>query len=145
MADYYLWIKSGHIISVIAWMAAQLYLPRLFVYHAEAPKGSQQSETFKIMERRLLRGIMTPAMIATFLFGALLVSIPGLVDWHQGWLHLKLLLVLVLAGMHGMCARWTKDFAADRNNRPARFYRMVNEIPAAIMVVIVILVVVKPF
>ena len=138
-----LWVKAFHIMSVIAWMAAMLYLPRLLVYHADSPVGSEQSETFKVMERRLLRQIATPAMIATFVFGLWLAWLMGV--WSDRWLHAKLLWVLLLAAYHGFMARWVRDFANDRNTRPARFYRMVNEIPALFMVVIVILVVVKPF
>ena len=145
LAGWYLWIKALHTISVIAWMAGMLYLPRLFVYHAEAPAGSPLSETLKVMEARLSRIIMLPAMIATLLFGGLLVGVPGLVDFHQGWFHTKLLLVLLLLANHGMLMRWRRDFVMDRNRRPARFYRMVNEIPAILMIGIVIMVVVKPF
>jgi len=141
----YPWLKALHIISVIAWMAALLYLPRLFVYHADAPIGSARSETFKIMERRLLRAIATPAMIATILFGLFLLAVPGLVDWHRGYMHAKLLLVLGLAAMHGLFARWVKAFAADRNRHPSRFYRMVNEVPTILMIAIVLLIVVRPF
>ena len=142
-ASAYLWIKALHIISVVAWMAGMLYLPRLFVYHAEAESGSAQSETFKIMERRLLRGIVNPAMIASFVFGGLLLAI--LNDWSSGWLYVKLISVLGLVGLHGMIARWRREFAEDRNRRPARFYRLINEVPAVLMVVIVIMAVVKPF
>ena len=142
MADYYLWIKAGHIIAVIAWMAGLLYLPRLFVYHCEAEAGTKRSEMLKIMERRLLRAIMTPAMILAFLFGAALIHIIGL---EGAWLHAKLALVLVLAASHMFMARWRRDFAEDRNRRGQRFYRLANELPAVLMVAIVILAVVKPF
>jgi protoporphyrinogen IX oxidase len=139
----YLWLKSFHVIAVIAWMAAMLYLPRLFVYHCEAPAGSPQSETFKVMERRLLKAIMTPAMIATWVLGLWLAHQGG---WFKaGWLHGKLALVITLSALHGMLARYVKDFAADRNRRPARFYRIINEVPALLMAGIVILVIVKPF
>jgi protoporphyrinogen IX oxidase len=139
----YLWLKSFHVIAVIAWMAAMLYLPRLFVYHCEAPAGSPQSETFKVMERRLLKAIMTPAMIATWVLGLWLAHQGG---WFKaGWLHGKLALVITLSALHGMLARYVKDFAADRNRRPARFYRLINEVPALLMAGIVILVIVKPF
>jgi putative membrane protein len=138
-----LWIKAAHVIAVIAWMAAMLYLPRLFVYHCAAPAGSPQSETFKVMERRLLRFIATPAMIAAWIFG-LWLAIDG--GWFSsGWLHAKLLFVLLLSGFHGATARWTRDFAQDRNTRSARFYRIANEVPTVLMIVIVVLVVVKPF
>lgn len=141
----YDWIKALHVISLIAWMAGTFYLPRLFVYHCDAPAGSIQSETFKIMERRLLKAIINPAMIATFVFGFWLLWLnPGWLS--QGWLHAKLLLVIVgLGAFHGMLARWTKDFAADRNTRPAKFYRIMNEVPTVVMIAVVILVIVKPF
>lgn len=145
MSDVYLWIKAVHVIAVISWMAAMLYLPRLFVYHCDAPAGSPQSETFKVMERRLMRAIMTPAMIGTWLAGITLVVLNP--DWlhGQGWLHAKLLLVLGLTALHGIMSKWRRAFADDRNTRPARFYRIVNEVPTIAMIVIVILVVVKPF
>jgi protoporphyrinogen IX oxidase len=139
----YPWIKALHVMAVIAWMAGLLYLPRLFVYHCEAEIGSRQSETFKIMERRLLRGIINPSMVATWIFGLWMVYQGGLITAH--WLHAKLLLVVVLSGIHGMLVRWTRDFAQDRNRHTPRFYRIINEIPALLMVGIVILVVVKPF
>ena len=139
----YEWLKAFHVIAVIAWMAGMLYLPRLFVYHCEAEAGSQQSETFKVMERRLLRAIINPAMIAAWLFGLGLAYEGG---WYAAhWLQAKIVLVLVLSGIHGFLARWVRDFAADRNRNSQRFYRIINEIPAALMVGIVILVVVKPF
>jgi putative membrane protein len=144
----YEWIKAFHLIAVIAWLAGMLYLPRLFVYHCAAEKGSAQSETFKTMERRLLRIIINPAMIATWLLGLWLA-------WHgpdsrygwfvSGWLLAKLALVIALSGLHGACARWVKDFAADRNRHSQKFYRVINEIPAILMAAIVILAVVKPF
>jgi len=137
--------KAFHIIAVIAWMAGLLYLPRLFVYHAMSKTGSEQSETFKVMERRLLRYITTPAMVATWIFGLILAFSP-LIDWSKdGWFHAKLLLVIVLSGFSGLLAKWTKDFAADRNTRSPRFYRIVNEVPTVLMILIVILVVVRPF
>jgi len=141
----YPWVKALHIIAVIAWMAGLLYLPRLFVYHCAAPPGSVQSETFKIMERRLLRGIMNPAMVAAYLFGLLLLATPGVVDWGAAWMYLKLALVAGLTVMHHQLGSWREAFAADRNRRPARFYRMVNEVPTVLMVGIVLLIVVKPF
>ena len=145
IAGVYLWIKALHILAVIAWMAGMLYLPRLYVYHTDAPPGSPQSETFKVMERRLLRGIVNPAMIATVVFGLLLAGVPGLVDWSRGWIWAKLALVLAMGGIHGLLSRWRRDFAEDRNTRPARFYRMWNEVPTLVLILIVILVVVKPF
>jgi putative membrane protein len=140
----YDWIKALHVISMIAWMAGLLYLPRLFVYHVQAQAGSIQSDTFKIMERRLLKAIMNPAMIATFVFGIWLIVLnPSLLS--QGWLHAKLLLVLGMAGAHGAMGKWRKEFEADRNVRPQRFYRIANEVPTVLMIVVVILVIVRPF
>ena len=139
----YLWLKALHVVAVIAWMAGLLSLPRLFVYHAETEKGSIRSETFKIMERRLLKAIMNPAMIATWALGLYLAFAGGW--WKSGWLHGKLVLVIGLSAVHMANARWLKDFSADRNVRPARFYRMWNEAPTVLMIAIVILVVVKPF
>jgi len=139
------WIKALHIIAVIAWMAGLLYLPRLFVYHCAAPAGSAQSETFKTMERRLLRGIMNPAMIAAYLFGLLLLATPGVVDWGAAWMYLKLALVGGLTGLHHALGRWRTAFAADRNRRSARFFRVVNEVPTLLMIGIVLLIVVRPF
>ena len=139
----YEWIKALHIIAVIAWMAGMLYLPRLFVYHCETEKGSTTSETFKVMERRLLKAIMNPALIATWLAG-LYLAVAG--HWFAaGWLHGKLLLVVLMTGAHGFFSRCVKDFAADRNLRTQKFYRIINEVPTVLMVGIVILVVVKPF
>jgi putative membrane protein len=139
------YIKAFHVIAIIAWMAGLLYLPRLFVYHADSPNGSEQSETFKVMERRLLRLITTPAMIASWLFG-LILALSGLIDWSaDGWFHVKLALVLLLSAFHGLLAKWTKDFALDRNTRPACFYRIANEVPTLLMIGIVVLVIVRPF
>jgi putative membrane protein len=138
------WVKALHVISVIAWMAGMLYLPRLYVYHADAEKGSIQSETFKIMERRLYRGITTPAMIAAWVFGLWMVF-AGQVDWSAGWPYVKAAMVILLSGFHGVLGRWRREFAEDRNTRPSRFYRAVNEIPTVLMIVIVIAVIVKPF
>jgi protoporphyrinogen IX oxidase len=136
-------LKALHIVAVIAWMAGMLYLPRLYVYHADAEKGSVQSETFKVMERRLLRGIMNPAMILVWVFGLMLAMQGNW--WVAGWLHAKLALVLILSGVHGLYSKWRKDFEADRNTRPARFYRWWNEVPTLLMIGIVFLVVLKPF
>ncbi|NOJ39475.1 protoporphyrinogen oxidase HemJ [Bradyrhizobium australiense] len=139
----YPWIKALHVIAVISWMAGMLYLPRLFVYHCEAELGSKQSETFKIMEGRLLKVIINPAMIVTWLAGIYLVW-SG--HWYtSGWFHAKLTLVLVLSGVHGFFSRWVKDFAADQNTRTKKFYRIINEIPTVLMIFIVLLVIVKPF
>jgi len=144
LVPLYPWIKALHIISVIAWMAGMLYLPRLFVYHCDAAPGSDKSETFKVMERRLLRAIINPAMIAAFLFGGALLATPGAVDWGAWWVHAKLALVVAMTAVHGLFARWRKDFEADRNTRPARTYRIANEAPTLLMIAIVVLVVVKP-
>ena len=143
MSNLYLGIKVLHILAIISWMAGMLYLPRLFVYHCEAAKGSIQSETFKIMERRLLKAIINPAMIATWLLGLWLV-------WDgpysgAGWLHAKLVLVLMLSGVHGLFARYVRAFAADQNRHSQKFYRIINEIPTIMMIGIVILAIVKPF
>jgi len=138
-----LWLKALHVIAVIAWMAGMLYLPRLFVYHADAPKGSDVSETFKVMERRLLKAIINPAMILVFVTGIALALMTGY--WQAGWLQAKFVLVLGLAGLHGYFARCVRTFAEDANKRPARFYRFLNEAPTALMIVIVVLAVVKPF
>jgi protoporphyrinogen IX oxidase len=139
----YLWIKAFHIIAVIAWMAGLFYLPRLFVYHADAEKGSVQSETFKVMERRLLRIIMNPAMILTWGFGLTLAWLGN--AWSDGWLHAKLVLVLALTLFHMWLAACRRRFAEDANITPARTYRMANELPTLLMIGIVILAVVKPF
>lgn len=140
---FYPWAKAIHVIAVIAWMAGMLYLPRLFVYHVDAEKGSVQSETFKVMERRLLRGIINPAMIVTWVFGLWMAW--KIFHFEGGWLHAKIALVLVLSGLHGYLATAVRKFAEDKNEKPARHWRIVNEIPTLLMIVIVILVVVKPF
>lgn len=140
----YSWLVALHVISIIAWMAAILYLPRLFMHHSMVEQGSPASESFKVMERTLLRGVMTPFMIASWVFGlAIVAAIPGYLS--QGWLHSKLLLVVLLTGLHGVFARWVRNFAKDRNRRSRRFYRVMAEAPTVLMVGIVILVVVKPF
>jgi len=139
------WIKALHVISVIAWMAGMLYLPRLFVYHCEAEAGSQLAETLKVMERRLLRAIINPAMIVTIVLGSVMLAIPGVVDWASWWIWLKLLAVAGLSVMHHYFARWRKDFAEDRNRHTQKTYRMANEVPTVLMIIIVIMVVVKPF
>ena len=139
----YEWAKALHIIAVISWMAGMLYLPRLFVYHCDAEIGSKQSETFKVMERRLLKAIINPAMIATWVLGLYLAWSGG---WFaSGWLHAKLLLVLLMSGVHGFLSARVRDFALDRNTRSAKFYKIINEVPTVLMILIVILVVVKPF
>jgi putative membrane protein len=142
----YLWLKALHIIAVISWMAGMLYLPRLFVYHVDAATGSVQSETFKVMERRLLKAIINPAMIATWLLGLWLIWLMGKDAFLQaGWLQAKLALVIAMSGLHGFLARWVKDFVADRNRHTGKFYRIVNEIPTVLMIFIVLLATVKPF
>lgn len=141
---WYDWVKALHVISVIAWMAGMMYLPRLFVYHADSPVGSDKSETFKLMERRLYRGITTPAMVATFVFGIAMVS-AGFIDWSSIWPWVKAASVLLLSAIHGFYGRLLRDFANDRNTRSARFFRSINEIPFLIAIVIVIMVIVKPF
>lgn len=141
----YLWIKALHIISVMAWMAGMLYLPRLFVYHAEAEAGSDKAETFKIMERRLLRAIMNPALIASFLFGGILLFNLGDAVLASGWMLVKVVLVMMMVVIHGLLAKWRKDFAEDRNLHSARFFRIVNEVPTLLLIAVVILAVVKPF
>jgi putative membrane protein len=138
----YEWVKAFHIIAVIAWMSGMLYLPRLFVYHCDATVGSVQSETFKVMERRLLRAIINPAMIAVWVLG---LWMAWEAPWYDElWLQLKVLLVIVMSGLHGFFSRCVKDFAADKNTRSRKFYRLINEVPAVLMVLIVILVVIKP-
>ena len=142
IAQWYDWIKALHVIAVFAWMAGMLYLPRLYVYHAAARPGSELSETLKVMERRLLRAIINPAMIAAFVFGGLLLVVQ---DWSRLWLWSKLVLVVLMTVLHGLLARWRREFARDRNTRSQRFYRVVNEIPTVLLIAIVVLVIVKPF
>lgn len=144
LMQHYLWLKALHVISVIAWMAGMFYLPRLFAYHAEAAVGSDKSETFKIMEARLLRIIINPAMIATWGFGILmLIANPDILQGH--WFHAKLTLVVALSALHGVFSKWRKVFARDANTRPAKFYKIWNEAPTVLMMIIVVLVIVKPF
>ena len=145
MISLYPWVKSLHIISMVAWMAAMLYLPRLFVYHCDTKPGSTDSERFKVMEYRLLKQIANPAMIATWVFGILLVLTPGVINWSAGWWHVKLLCVLLLSGFHGATSKWRREFMEDRNTRPQRFYRIANEVPTLLLIVIVIMVIVRPF
>lgn len=145
LIEYYLWVKALHLIAMVSWMAAMLYLPRIFVYHVTADKGSKQSETFKIMERRLLRYIATPAMIVTWILGLAMISINPEIIKSGGWMHAKIVLVLLLSGFHGACAGWMKKFALDENTKSQKFYRIANEIPTVLMIIIVILAVVKPF
>lgn len=144
LAPYYLWIKAFHVIAVIAWMAGLLYLPRLYVYHAGTRPGSELSETYKVMERRLLRGIVNPAMIAVFALGILLAGVVGS-EVLEGWFYAKIVLVLALAALHGQMALWRKEFERDERRHSAGFFRVMNEIPTVLMILIVILAVVKPF
>ena len=141
----FIWIKALHIISVIAWMAGLLYLPRLFIYHCDAEKGSVQSETFKVMERRLYRAIMNPALVSSALFGGLLLANLDLDSWTDVWLLGKLLFVILLLGVHFMMSRWRQDFENDANQRPVKFFRIMNEVPTLLMIGIVIFAVVRPF
>jgi putative membrane protein len=141
--DLYTWLKALHIIAVIAWMAGMLYLPRLYIYHCGAKPGSEMSETFKVMERRLLRAIINPAMIAAWLLGLSMAWLGDL--WGQGWFHGKLLLLLGMQLTHAGYARWRRHFADDANRHNARFYRVMNEVPTLLMIGIVILAIVKPF
>lgn len=142
MEDYYSWFKGLHLIAVISWMAGMLYLPRLYVYHADVEIGSPTSELFKVMERRLLRYIMNPAMIITFVVGIYLISQVGM---SGGWLHIKLLLVLFMTAVHMMLAVHRKQFERDENEKSSNYYRVLNEAPTVLMIIIVLLAVVKPF
>lgn len=143
MISLYLWIKVLHILAIISWMAGMLYLPRLFVYHVEAPKGSPQARTFVVMERRLMRGIMLPALIVTWASGLILAVHAGFL--HAGWFHAKFALVIVLSALHGYFAKLRKDLSEETNRHSSRFFRIVNETPTVLMAGIVILVVFKPF
>jgi putative membrane protein len=140
---FYSWILALHIMAVISWMAGMFYLPRLFVYHCGAEPGSKQSETFKVMEYRLLTQIINPAMVAAWAAGAWLIWAHGLI--YAGWMQAKLVLVVLLSGFHGMLAAYVRDFAADRNRHSERYFRIVNEVPTVLMIGIVILAIVKPF
>lgn len=142
-ATGYAWVKAAHVISVLAWMAGLFYLPRLFVYHTQSQIGSNQSETFKIMERRLMRAIMNPAMVSSWIFGLWMFVSSEL--WTEGWMHAKLTCVVLMTIAHMFMAKWRKDFELDRNERPEVFFRVANEIPTVLMVAIVIFVIVKPF
>ena len=146
LSEAYPWLKAFHIISMVAWMAALLYLPRLFVYHCDVAADGPESSLFKVMERRLAKAIMTPAMVATWVFGVALAITPGIIDWSgDHWFHAKFVLVLALTGLHGFYANRVRAFAEDRNAHGARFYRIANELPAVILIGVVVLVVVKPF
>jgi len=141
----YAWIKAVHVIAVISWMAGLLYLPRLFVYHCAAAPGSETSETLKVMERRLLRAIMTPAMTVSWICGLIMLAAGGEALWSETWMIVKLVGVLALSAAHREMAKWRKDFEADRNTRGDKFYRIANEVPTLLMIVIVIMVIVQPF
>jgi protoporphyrinogen IX oxidase len=141
--DLYSWLRALHVIAVIAWMAGMLYLPRLYVYHAAAKPGSELSETLKVMERRLLRGIVNPAMIATWVFGLLLVWLGN--HWAEGWFHAKLALLIGMQVLHAAFARWRRHFAADANRHSQKFYRVANEVPTLLLIAIVLLAMLKPF
>ena len=146
LAYVYPWTKALHVISVIAWMAGIFYLPRLFVYHCALQRGSVESERFKVMERRLLKQIMTPAMVATWVFGILLVLTPGVVDWSGfNWWHVKFAAVVAMTGFQGAAGKWRKQFLEDRNQKSHVYYRKANEVPTVLMAVAVIMVIVKPF
>ena len=145
LAYAYLWIKSLHVISVIAWMAGMLYLPRLFVYHCDVKPGTAESARFKVMERRLFKFIINPAMISTWCFGLLLVLTPGTMSWSDGWWQVKFTCVILLSGFHGALSAWRRRFRDDANRKPARFYRMMNEVPTLLMIIIVIMVIARPF
>ncbi|PBQ20941.1 TIGR00701 family protein [Pseudomonas congelans] len=140
----YLWIKALHVISMVCWFAALFYLPRLFVYHSMS-EDTVSRERFVVMERKLYRGIMTPAMIATLVFGGWLISFDPSGYFSQGWMHAKLALVVLLIGYHHVCGAQVKRFACGENGRSHVFYRWFNEIPVLILIAIVILVIVKPF
>jgi protoporphyrinogen IX oxidase len=144
LLPYSRWILAVHLMAVIAWMAGLFYLPRLFVYHCQVAPGSTEDARFQTMERRLLRAIMNPAMIVAVACGAVLAAMPGLIDWSAGWWWAKVVSVVLMMGFHGMCARWRRGFAEGRNARPERFYRMANELPTVLMVVIVVAIIVRP-
>ncbi len=145
LSVFYPWTKALHVISMVAWMAGMFYLPRLFVYHCDMQPGSRESERFKVMEYRLLKQIINPAMIATWIFGILLVLTPGVIDWTSGWWHVKLTAVLLMSGFHGAMSKWRREFMEDRNKRSNRYYRIANEVPTLLLMVIVIMVIVRPF
>lgn len=146
LQSIYRYILAFHLIFAFAWISAMFYLPRLYVYHAEVGPGTPQSETFKVMERRLLKAIMNPALIGVWIFGSLMAFGAGGIDWSADiWFHIKFLLLIVLSGYHGALAKWRKDFAADRNTRSPRFYRFANEFPTLILIAIVFLAIIRPF
>ncbi len=142
--NLYPWTKAFHVISMVAWMAGMFYLPRLFVYHCDVQEGSAESERFKLMEYRLLKQIINPAMIATWTFGTMLVLTPGIVDWSATWWHVKLAAVLLMSGYHGALSKWQRMFQNDRNRKSHRYYRIANEVPTLLLAAIVIMVIVRP-
>lgn len=146
LAPAYAWVKALHLIAVISWMAGMLYLPRLFVYHSEIPQGGgTEHARFVVMERRLLKAIINPAMVATWLLGITLALTPGVIDWTAGWWHTKLLCVLLMSGFHGYLSASQRKFAADERPKTQRHWRIANEVPTLLMIVIVVMVIVKPF
>ncbi len=144
LLPFFQWFLALHIICFTAWMAGMFYLPRLYVYHCQTRPGSVESERFKVMERRLLKQIINPAMIGTFIFGLLMVFTPGAVNWHAAWWWVKIAALVLMFGFHGACSRWRRDFLNDANQKPEKFYRIANEVPTILFIVIVIAVVVKP-
>lgn len=145
LAPLYPWTKALHLIAVFAWMAGQFYLPRLFVYHMQVAPGSATSDLFVVMERRLLRAIMNPAMIAAWVLGVTLVLTPGVVDWHAGWWHVKFAGVIAMSGIHGHLSAARKRFAAGERPKTERYWRAINEVPTLLLIIIVVMVIVKPF
>lgn len=144
-APFLLYTKSLHVIAVMAWMAGLFYLPRLYVYHCGLVRGSVESERFKVMERRLLKQIMNPAMMATWGFGIILILTPGAVDWSSGWWWIKFISVILMSGFHGACSKWRKVFLEDRNVKSHVYYRYANEVPTLLMIIIVIMAIAQPF
>ncbi len=144
LLPFFHWFLALHIICFTAWMAGMFYLPRLYVYHSQVKSGSAESERFKVMERRLLRQIINPAMIGTLIFGLLLVFTPGAVNWHAAWWWVKIAALVLMFGFHGACSRWRRDFLNDANRKSEKFYRIANEVPTILFIIIVIAVVVKP-
>lgn len=145
LLPFYLWIKSLHVISMVAWMSGMLYLPRLFVYHCDVKRGTAESERFKVMEYRLLKFIINPAMIATWVFGVLLAATPGVIDWTAGWWHVKLLSVILMTGAAGALSARRRAFMMDRNTKSQRYFRILNEVPTVLLIIIVVMVIVQPF
>ena len=144
LLPFFHWFLALHIMSFTAWMAGMFYLPRLFVYHRQTMPGSAESERFKVMERRLLKQIINPAMISTFIFGVLLVLTPGAVNWAAAWWWMKIIALVLMFGFHGACSRWRRDFLNDANKKSEKFYRVANEVPTLLFIIIVVAVVVKP-